>query len=593
MAGRIPQQFINDLLERADIVEVVDSRVRLKKTGKNYQARCPFHDEKTPSFTVAPDKQFYHCFGCGAHGTALTFIMEHDRVEFVEAVEILAASMGLTVPREQGRREADDRSRILYELMQQVTRHYQQQLRGSEEAVAYLKGRGLSGTTARDFGIGFAPAGWDGLQQAFPDRRQDLMACGLVIENDKGRCYDRFRHRVMFPIRDVRGRVIGFGGRVLSSADNPKYLNSPETQLFQKGRELYGLYEARRAQRQLQRLFVVEGYMDVVALAQHGVTSAVACLGTATSGSHFQKMYRYGSEVVCCFDGDNAGRQAAWRALESALPVLEDGRQLRFVFLPDGADPDSLVQEQGADAFNRLADNSVPAVDYLFGQLAQGLDLESMEGRARLASLAAPHIGAVPDGVLKTLMQQHLDELTGVRPPSRGARTSAALAKPRPPRRGSGALRDRLLRSLLHDSTVLEGLDPGQLGKLLLLGDADLLAQVVAYLRDNPGASGSEILGTWVGEPEHADLVRLAQQPLEIDPRGLVKEFVEGVPRYLEQQQRTERERALAALRAEPTPENLRRYQKIRHENQEDSEGGGAAGSASGSTGDRSAGSDS
>ena len=485
MAGRIPQRFINELLDRADIVEVVDARVRLKKTGKNYQARCPFHDEKTPSFTVAPDKQFYHCFGCGANGTALTFIMEHDRVEFVEAVEILAASLGLSVPREQGQREADDRSRVLYDLMQEVMRHYQQQLRGSQEAVNYLKGRGLSGAIARDFGIGFAPDGWDGLQRAFPQRKQDLMACGLVIENDKGRSYDRFRHRIMFPIRDVRGRVIGFGGRVLRSEDNPKYLNSPETQLFQKGRELYGLYETRRAQRQLQRLFVVEGYMDVVALAQHGVTWAVACLGTATSTAHFQKMYRYSNEIICCFDGDSAGRQAAWRALESALPALEDGRQLRFVFLPDGADPDSLLRERGADAFGRLADNAVSALDYLFTQLAQGLDLNSMDGRARLASLAAPHIAAVPAGVLKTLMQQHLDSLTGVRARV-PAQPAATPAPARPVRKGSSALRDRLLRALLRDSAAMRALSQDQMRQLRALAPDDLLAQVVVYLDDNP-----------------------------------------------------------------------------------------------------------
>ena len=569
MAGRIPQRFIHDLLDRADIVEVVDARVRLKKTGKNYQARCPFHDEKTPSFTVAPDKQFYHCFGCGANGTALTFIMEYDRVEFVEAVEILAASLGLTVPREQGQRDADDRSRVLYELMQQVSRHYQQQLRSSEEAVGYLKGRGMSGTVARDFAIGYAPDGWDGLLKAFDGKRKDLMATGLVIENDQGRVYDRFRHRIMFPIRDVRGRVIGFGGRVLSAQDNPKYLNSPETQLFQKGRELYGLYEARRAQRQLKRLIVVEGYMDVVALAQHGITCAVASLGTATSGAHLQKMYRYCNEVICCFDGDSAGRQAAWRALENALPILEDGRELRFVFLPEGADPDSLVHDQGTEAFNRLLDNAISAVDYLFAQLTQGLDLTSMEGRARLASLASPHIGQVPTGVLKTLMQQHLDALTGVRSPARSQSAAApppaaSQPGPRPPKRGSRALHDRLLRLLLQDTAVLAGLSPDRLEQLKALESGDLLSDVVKYLDTNPGASSAEVLGAWTGEADHAELVRLARQPSEIAADGLVKEFAEGVARYVDLQLRHIREQALESLRAEPTAENLRRYQALR-----------------------------
>ncbi|MEM1231587.1 MAG: DNA primase, partial [Pseudomonadota bacterium] len=358
--ARIPQSFINDLLDRVDIVEVIDARVKLKKAGRDYQARCPFHNEKTPSFTVSPTKQFYHCFGCGESGTALTFLMEHDRMEFVEAVETLASLVGLEVPREATAR-SDPKERSLYDLLKEASLLYQAELRQSPVAIDYLKGRGLTGIVARDFGVGYAPDAWDRTLTAFRGRSEELLKAGLITRNDRGRSYDRFRNRIMFPIRDTRGRTIGFGGRVLSAEDSPKYLNSPETPLFQKSRELYGLYEARRALRKLTRFVVVEGYMDVVALAQHGVPYAVATLGTATNEMHFQKLFRYAPEVICCFDGDRAGRQAARKALESALPTLEDGRQLKFVFMPDGEDPDSLIRTQGQAAFEQRLDGAVTA----------------------------------------------------------------------------------------------------------------------------------------------------------------------------------------------------------------------------------------
>ncbi|HKJ77760.1 MAG TPA: DNA primase, partial [Gammaproteobacteria bacterium] len=359
MAGRIPQSFIDDLLSRVDIVEVIDARVPLKKAGRDYAACCPFHDEKTPSFTVSPTKQFFHCFGCGAHGTALGFLMEYDHMGFVEAVEELAAKQGLEIPYEGGAPAAGPGRDLkpLYDLLGQADRYFRHQLRNhpaAAKAVDYLKGRGVSGEVAAAFGLGYAPPGWDGLLQALG--RDDgalkrLVEVGLLIEREEDRRrYDRFRDRVIFPIRDPRGRTVGFGGRVLGD-DKPKYLNSPESEVFHKGRELYGLYEAQQAVRRPERLLVVEGYMDVVALAQHGIANAVATLGTAATADHLQRLFRVTGEVVFCFDGDEAGGKAAWRALENAMPQMRDGRQVRFMFLPQGEDPDSLVRAIGGEAF--------------------------------------------------------------------------------------------------------------------------------------------------------------------------------------------------------------------------------------------------
>ena len=423
MAGLIPQSFIDDLLDRLDIVEVVDHRVKLKKTGKNYSACCPFHDEKTPSFTVSPDKQFYHCFGCGASGNALGFIMEYDRLGFPEAVETLARQAGLEVPREArnpASQERDQRKQQIYQLLEEADAFYQAQLRQHPQklsAINYLKGRGLSGQIAQEFGIGFAPPGWDNLLQALGTNdkaRQRLTEGGMLIQREaEHKLYDRFRHRIMFPIRDTRGRVIGFGGRVLGD-DKPKYLNSPETPVFHKGHELYGLYEARQAYRELPRLLVVEGYMDVVALAQFGIKYGVATLGTACGEQHLKRAFRYTSEVVFCFDGDNAGRTAARRALENTLPAMEDGRQVKFLFLEEGEDPDSLVRQIGAEKFNAKIDMAVPLEDFLFDTISENLDIRTMGGRAQLSKLAAPLLAKLPKGVYRELMFDNLAARTGL-----------------------------------------------------------------------------------------------------------------------------------------------------------------------------------
>ncbi|AHG39184.1 DNA primase [Pseudomonas syringae CC1557] len=424
MAGLIPQSFIDDLLNRTDIVDVVSSRVQLKKSGKNYSACCPFHKEKTPSFSVSPDKQFYYCFGCGAGGNALGFIMDHDNLDFPQAVEDLAKAAGMEVPREQGVKGQKPRQPTdspLYPLLNAAAEFYRQALKSHparKAAVDYLKGRGLSGEIARDFGLGFAPPGWDNLYKHLSSdalQQKVMIDAGLLIENaETGKRYDRFRDRVMFPIRDSRGRIIAFGGRVLGD-DKPKYLNSPETPVFHKGQELYGLFEARKFNRNLDEIIVVEGYMDVIALAQQGLRNAVATLGTATSEEHLKRLFRVVPNVLFCFDGDQAGRNAAWRALEAALSSLQDGRRARFLFLPEGEDPDTLVRSEGTDAFKaRINQHAQPLADYFFEQLTKESDPRSLEGKAHMATLAAPLIDKVPGANLRTLMRQRLSEITGL-----------------------------------------------------------------------------------------------------------------------------------------------------------------------------------
>ncbi|HHF3198286.1 TPA: DNA primase [Vibrio diabolicus] len=428
MAGHIPRSFIDDLLARLDIVDIIDARVKLKKKGKNYGACCPFHNEKTPSFSVSQEKQFYHCFGCGAHGNAIDFLMEFDRLEFVEAIEELASYLGLDVPREQrsggngsfqsGPQASSSEKRNLYDLMGSIAQFYRNQLKqpGSKVAIEYLKDRGLSGEIVQKFGIGYVADEWDLVRKNFGQNKENqdmLVTGGMLIENDKGNRYDRFRGRVMFPIRDRRGRVIGFGGRVLGDG-TPKYLNSPETPIFHKGKELYGLYEVLQAYREPPQILVVEGYMDVVALAQYGVDYSVASLGTSTTGDHLQVLFRQTSTVVCCYDGDRAGREAAWRAMENALPYLTDGRQLKFMFLPDGEDPDSYIRQNGKQAFEQQVSNAMPLSEFMFSSLTQQVDMSTKEGMAKLSTLAVPLIDKVPGGTLRLYLRELLGRRLGL-----------------------------------------------------------------------------------------------------------------------------------------------------------------------------------
>jgi DNA primase len=439
MAGKIPPEFIDQLLSRVDIVDVIDTRVHLKKAGKDYQALCPFHTEKSPSFTVSQDKQFYHCFGCGAHGSAIGFLMDYEHMSFPEAVEELAEQAGLEIPRSEAPAAPQGTPpEAAYGLLQQVADHYRRQLRSHRqagEAVDYLKGRGLSGEIAAEYGIGYAPAGWDGLLNEFADQAPDLRLLtehGLLVEQP-GKRYDRFRHRIMFPIRDRRGRVIGFGGRVLGD-DKPKYLNSPETPLFHKGRELYGLFEARKALRRIERLLIVEGYMDVIALAQFGIRYAVATLGTATTPDHLERLFRVSRELVFCFDGDSAGRDAAWKALKTSLASAREGREIRFLFLPEGEDPDTMVRKAGAEEFERRIANARPLSDFFFEHLSKGVDMHSEEGRARVAEQAKPLLAQLPAGVFRELMNARLAELTRLPQSRLGVSNPVNQVRPSPTR---------------------------------------------------------------------------------------------------------------------------------------------------------------
>jgi len=554
MAGRIPQSFIDELMNRVDIVDVIDARVPLKKAGREYKACCPFHNEKTPSFTVSQTKQFYHCFGCGAHGTAIGFLMEYEHLAFPEAVEELARQAGMDVPYEGGHpgesrkapREQDD----LYSLMSQADEYYRQQLRDHPQrqvAVDYLKGRGLSGQIAAEFGIGYAPPGWDNLLKKLGDsseRQQQLVTTGMLIRKDDGKMYDRFRNRIMFPIRDRRGRTIAFGGRVISADDTPKYLNSPETPLFHKGRELYGLYEARKALRDIPRLLVVEGYMDVVSLAQYGIRYAVATLGTATTPDHLQQLFRVTPEVVFCFDGDRAGREAAWRALENVLPVMREGRQIRFLFLPEGEDPDTLVRKVGKDEFEQQLAGAAPFSDYLFNHLTAQNDTASIDGRARLVEQARPLLARLPPGVYRQMMISQLAQLaridetrieatlaqTKVPGAPRDESQIPPAAAPRAPlRRTAGQEKQpfspvrRALVRLLHQPGLapLAG-DPERFRGIELPG-LYLLLDLLETLHHHPNLTTSALLERWRDTEHGQHLDKLAAWQPEIDDDETLK----------------------------------------------------------------------
>jgi len=509
MAGRIPRVFINDLLARTDIVDLIDARVKLKKQGKNFHAYCPFHNEKTPSFTVNGEKQFYHCFGCGAHGNAIDFLMNYDRLEFVESIEELATQHGLEVPYEAGSGPSQierHQRQSLYQLMESLNGFYQQSLThaSARSARDYLSNRGLSAEVIEHFAIGFAPPGWDNVLKRFggnKDDRESLMEAGMLVSNDKGRSYDRFRERVMFPIRDKRGRVIGFGGRVLGN-ETPKYLNSPETPIFHKGRQLYGLYEAQKNHPQPARLLVVEGYMDVVALAQFGIDYAVASLGTSTTAEHIQLLFRSTDTVICCYDGDRAGREAAWRALETALPYMNDGRQLRFMFLPDGEDPDTLVRKEGKEAFEARMEQAMPLSSFLFDSLLPQVDLSTRDGKARLSTLALPLISQIPGETLRIYMRQELGNKLGILDDNQ-------LEKLMPKQAPSGAAPTapplkrttmRVLVALLVQNPQLATLVPTLEGlSQVKMAGLPLFAELVSRCTENPGLTTGQLLELYRG----------------------------------------------------------------------------------------------
>jgi DNA primase len=543
MSGRIPQHFIDELIARADLAELIGSRVPLKKQGKEFKACCPFHGEKTPSFTVVPDKQFYHCFGCGAHGTALGFLMDHDHMSFLEAVEELAERVGLEVPREDhvGARPAPTDG--LFAILNEAAELYHRELMRSEHAKDYFKARGVSGETAAKFGLGYAPDAWDTLLKAFggaESERLKLLQAGLIIERERkpgasgppGH-YDRFRDRVMFPIRDARGRSMGFGGRVLDKGE-PKYLNSPETELFHKGRELYGLYEARQASRTLTRLVIVEGYMDVVRLHQAGITCAVATLGTATTPDHLQRVFRICNELVFCFDGDRAGRAAAWRALENSLSQVREGRQIRFLFLPEGHDPDSLVGAEGREAFEARLKQAVPLSEYFINHLSAQVDTQTVDGRARFGELARPLLERIPQGIYRELLADEVakvvrldrDRLTKVMGGVMGATLQespppAALRRPRDVHnaaaRGPGAgppgrwnLVRKAVHLLVHYPEIADKVpDIAGLTTLERPG-VSLIIELITELQRQPCGTTGALLERWRNRPDVEHLAKLA-----------------------------------------------------------------------------------
>ena len=584
--ARLQQAFIDQILDRTDIVDVVDRRVKLKKAGKNYSACCPFHQEKTPSFSVNPEKQFYYCFGCGAGGNALGFIMDYERMEFREAIESLAQAAGIDMPAEEVDSAPQvDNQKPLYESMERATKLYEGFLRQHKDrgrVVDYLKRRGLSGEVARDFRLGFAPEGWDNLMQTLPDEASfgHALTAGLLIENDKGRKYDRFRDRVIFPIVNQRGKVIAMGGRVLGDG-KPKYLNSPETPLFSKSHELYGLHHIRKFAKNLSRIVVVEGYMDVIALAQFGIHYAVATLGTSVGKPHLELLFRRVEQVVFCFDGDDAGRKAAFRGMEAALPMMEDGRQVKFLFLPEGEDPDTVVRSKGAPHLEHMFDTAAPLEQFLFEQMGAGIDLTTMDGKARLSKLVAPYINQIPDGVYKTLLFKSLAERTDMdveslrrlrevqETPITSESSHNDYSDMSPPPKeddydqfGNRLLSDQDEANPYDDMTQVAEIDSGfndgvlmrALGLIvlhppaaLLVADevipdssdrtASLLREVVSLVRETPEMSTAALLGYWTNTDEGVALSAAAAKEV-IDTESEINEHLLAILNKLSRDRR-------------------------------------------------------
>jgi DNA primase len=555
MAGRIPQPFIDEVVARSDIVEIINARVPLKKAGREYKSCCPFHSEKSPSFSVSPDKQFYHCFGCGAHGTAIGFLMQYEKLEFFDAVADLAQRAGLELPRE-AQAPRDPGSADLHDVMARAARFFEQNLADDARARKYVAARGIDAKTGARFGLGYAPDSWDALLNRFgaeDEQRRQIRELGLIIERDTrggeraAGFYDRFRDRLMFPIRDSRGRVIGFGGRIIDQGE-PKYLNSPETPLFHKGRELYGLYEARQARADFKRLLIVEGYMDVVRLHQAGITYAVATLGTATTQEHLNKIFRLTSEVVFCFDGDRAGRQAAWRALENSLPLARDGREFKFMFLPEGHDPDTLVGTEGPEQFETRLNQALPLSEYLIEQLAAQVDLGHVDGRAKLKALAAPLFARMPDGIYREMLAEGLAARVGMPAATLKRSFVGSEPKPSPPRRepaarhrgrisaGRGNLLTQAITLVLHHPTAAAAVkDPQALRRVDKSGVA-VLEELLQAAAAAEHPTTALLLERFRDLPQYARLAELAMaEPLVAGAEAAAKELQMAVAKLLEE----------------------------------------------------------
>jgi len=557
MSGRIPRSFIDDLLARTDIVELIDGFVPLKRAGKNHQACCPFHNEKSPSFTVSQEKQFYHCFGCGAHGNAISFLMEYERLEFPEAIEELARYHQVDVPREQGNRPSNkpyysaNKLEDDFKTMESISRYFEKQLKEkgqSSKSIDYLKSRGLSGEIVKAYNIGYAPAQWDAVLKTFGQsspQQQQLLDLKMITENSQGKRYDFFRDRIMFPIRDKRGRVIGFGGRVMGD-DTPKYLNSPETRIFHKGSELYGLYQARQQNRKLHRVLVVEGYMDVVALAQFGITYAVAALGTATTPEHIQMLFRSTPEIVCCYDGDRAGREAAWRAMNNALPHLKDGVQMRFMFLPDGEDPDTMVRKIGKEDFETLLnEQAVPLSQFIFDNLLQRHSVATTEGKASLKAEAEPLISQIPGEYQKQMLMEVLSKHTGEYEKHRAqvvakeANEQTGIAKvgyarPNKPNFSPGRMMLRLLLDSPKLAKECSDITP-QAMQALNVGNLEMLIDVMQISLSHPHYSTAQILEYYRSHPASRALGKLLSWDHAVAPANMATVYQDSFNRLINQ----------------------------------------------------------
>lgn len=554
--SKIPRDFIQLLLNKVDIVDFIDARVPLrKKSSNNYFACCPFHGEKTASFSVSQNKQFYYCFGCGAHGNAIDFLIQFDRLNFPEAVEALARHAGIAVPQDTTQTEKTPVPTTAYDLLENINKYYQASLKQNSRAIEYLKHRGISGQIAKTFEIGLSPPGWDNVLNLFgktPTSKRELTETGMLIKKEDGGYYDRFRDRIMFPIRDRRGRIVGFGGRVLDQGE-PKYLNSPETPIFQKGHELYGLFQSLQAHRQLPQALIVEGYMDVIALFQFGIHYAIATLGTATTHNHLQRLIRYTPNIIFCFDGDQAGRTAAWRALLVALPLMHDDIQIRFMFLPDGEDPDSLIRKNGKDYFEQELHNAIPLSNFFFQSLSSQTDLSHMEGRARFVKLALDHINQLPDGVFKQMMLEDLTKRTGVNfqnnQPSKGIK-KATRTKPLSP--------IRLALMLLIQQPELAFLIKDPLPPLISPG-YNLLQELVEQIKNFSHQSTGAILEHWRDREEATILVKLALVEHSVPPMGIQNEFLGAIQRLRKQS----KEQAIKQLLAKANQNLLTDDEKV------------------------------
>ncbi|MEO7207124.1 MAG: DNA primase [Steroidobacteraceae bacterium] len=552
MTGRIPDSFLDELVSRSDIVEIISARVPLKKAGREYKACCPFHSEKSPSFSVSAEKQFYHCFGCGAHGTVIGFLMQYEKMEFLDAVADLAQRAGLELPRE-AQKEQEPGSADLHDLMLRTARFFEQNLSDNARAQAYVQRRGIDAQTCAKFSLGYAPDAWEALLKRFgtsEDERRRLLQVGLILERSGEKTsgfYDRFRDRLMFPIRDSRGRMIGFGGRVIDQGE-PKYMNSPETPLFHKGRELYGLHEARQARADFNRLLIVEGYMDVVRLHQAGITYAVATLGTATTQEHLNKIFRQTHEVVFCFDGDRAGLKAAWRALENALPMAQDGRELKFMFLPEGHDPDTLVAAEGAQAFETRMKEALPLSEYLVQQLIADVDLDHVDGRAKLKALAGPLFARMPEGIYREMLADRLAARVGM--PARklkeffvtgankpGSHSSELRVRPRGRMSvGRGNLLTQAITLVLHHPAAAGAIEDPDLLSSIDKPGVSVLKELLEQAATASSPNTAMLLERWRDRPEHERLTTLGMQdPLVADTAAAAKELKMAVEKLLEE----------------------------------------------------------